>query len=136
MELADARTFLEDHHRAVLVTHRADGRPQTSPIVCALDGDGRVMISTREPAMKARNLRRDPRCSLCVIQDGFFGDWIQVDGEAEIVPLPEAMPLLEAVYRSVAGDHPDWDEFRADMERQRRVVVRITITAAGPDRSG
>jgi PPOX class probable F420-dependent enzyme len=136
MDLADARTFLEDHHRAVLVTHRADGRPQTSPIVCALDGEGRVMISTREPAVKVRNLRRDPRCSLCVLPDGFFGDWIQVDGEAEIVPLPEAMPLLEAVYRSVAGDHPDWDEFRADMERQRRVILRITVTAAGPDISG
>jgi PPOX class probable F420-dependent enzyme len=93
-------------------------------------------VSTREAAMKVANLRRDPRVSLCVLNDGFFGDWIQVDGTATIVSLPEAMELLVEYYRSLSGEHPDWDEYRAAMERDRRVLVRIDIERAGPDRSG
>ncbi|HET7487301.1 MAG TPA: PPOX class F420-dependent oxidoreductase [Acidimicrobiales bacterium] len=136
MDLADARAFLGNHHRAVLVTRRGDGRPQLSPIVCCLAGDGRILISTQERAAKARNARRDPQVSLCVLSDGFHGDWIQVDGTAEIVPLPEAMELLVAYYRSISGEHPDWDEYRAAMVEQRRVVLRVTIERAGPDRHG
>ena len=136
MDLAEARAFLAQHHRAVLVTMRADGRPQTSPLLCGLDGDGRVVVSTRETAVKTRNARRDPRVSLCILSDGFFGDWAQIDGVAEIVPLPEAMEGLVDLYRSVQGEHPDWDEFRAAMVQQRRVLLRIEIERAGPDRSG
>jgi PPOX class probable F420-dependent enzyme len=119
-----------------MATRRANGDPQLSPIMCALDSAGRVTISTRETAMKLKNLRRDPRVSLCVLNDGFFGEWIQVDGTAEVVSLPEAMELLIDYYRSLAGEHPDWDEYRAAMERERRVLVRIDIERAGPDRSG
>ena len=136
MDADQARAFLADHHRAVLVTLRADGRPQASPVVAAVDVDGKVAISTRETAVKARNARRDPRVSLCVLSDGFHGPWVQVDGTAEIVPLPEAMELLVDVYRRIAGEHPDWDDFRAAMERERRVVLRFDIERAGPDRSG
>jgi PPOX class probable F420-dependent enzyme len=136
MDLGTAREFLRAHHRAVLATSRADGRPQLSPVTATVDDEGRVLISTREAAVKTRNLRRDPRASLCVLSDGFFGDWIQADGTAEIVPLPDAMEILVSYYRSVAGEHPDWDDYRAAMERDRRVVVRITLTRAGPDVSG
>ena len=136
MDLDEARAFLADHHRAVLVTLRADGRPQASPVSAGVDDDGNVAISTRETAVKTRNARRDPRVSLCVLSDGFFGPWIQVDGRAEIVPLPDAMQGLIDLYRRVAGEHPDWDDFRAAMERDRRVVLRIEIERAGPDRSG
>jgi PPOX class probable F420-dependent enzyme len=136
MDLGTAREFLRAHHRAVLATSRADGRPQLSPVTATVDDEGRVLISTREAAVKTRNLRRDPRASLCVLSDGFFGDWIQADGTAEIVPLPDAMEILVSYYRSVAGEHPDWDDYRAAMERDRRVVVRITMTRAGPDVSG
>jgi PPOX class probable F420-dependent enzyme len=136
MELGTAREFLRAHHRVVLATSRADGRPQLSPVTAAVDDEGRVLISTRETAVKTRNLRRDPRASLCVLNDGFFGDWIQAEGTAEVVPLPEAMELLVSYYRSVAGEHPDWDDYRAAMERDRRVIVRITLTRAGPDISG
>lgn len=136
MDLESARAFLRDHHRAVLVTQRSDGRPQTSPVLCGLDDDGRVLVSTRETAMKTRNVRRDPRVSLCVLSDGFFGDWLQVDGRAGVMSLPEAMEPLVAYYRGVAGEHPDWDEYRAAMERDRRVLLHIDMERAGPDRSG
>jgi PPOX class probable F420-dependent enzyme len=136
MELDRAREFLRENHRAVMVTRRANGDPQLSPVLLSIDAEGRVGVSTRETAMKVANLRRDPRVSLCVLNDGFFGDWIQVDGTATIVSLPEAMELLVEYYRSLSGEHPDWDEYRAAMERDRRVLVRIDIERAGPDRSG
>jgi PPOX class probable F420-dependent enzyme len=136
MDLAAARDFIRSNHRAVMTTRRANGDPQLSPIVCGVDADGRVAVSTRETALKVQNLRRDPRVSLCVLNDGFFGDWIQVDGTAEIVPLPDAMDLLVEYYRSLAGEHPDWDEYRAAMQRERRVLVRVRLERAGPDRSG
>ena len=86
--------------------------------------------------MKTRNARRDPRVSLCALSDGFVGPWVQVDGRAEIVPLPEAMQGLIDLYRRAAGEHPDWDDFRAAMDRERRVLLRIDIERAGPERSG
>jgi PPOX class probable F420-dependent enzyme len=136
MEADKARGFIAAHHRAVLATQRADGRPQLSPVTCAVDDDGRVIISTRATAVKARNLRRNPQASVCVFSDEFFGPWIQVEGPAEVVPLPAAMELLVDYYRRVAGEHPDWDDYRAAMVREQRVVVRITIERAGPDVSG
>jgi PPOX class probable F420-dependent enzyme len=136
VNVEQALEFVRANHRAVMLTYRGDGRPQMSPIVCNVDGEGRVVVSTRETALKTKNLRRDPRVSLCVVNDGFYGDWVQVDGTAEIVPLPEAMEPLVDYYRSISGEHPDWDEYRNAMERERRVVVRITVERAGPDRSG
>lgn len=136
MDVEEARAFLGSHHRTVMVTFRSDGRPQTSPVLCGLDEAGRVVISTRETAMKVKNLRRDARLSLCVMDDRFFGKWVQVDGTAEVVSLPEAMDGLVDYYRRVAGEHPDWDEYRAAMERERRVLVRFEIERAGPDRQG
>jgi PPOX class probable F420-dependent enzyme len=136
VDLGAAREFLHAHHRAVLATSRADGRPQLSPVLCAVDENGRVLISTRETAIKTRNLRRDPRASLCVINDGFFGDWVQAEGEAEVISLPDAMDLLVEYYRLISGEHQDWDGYRAAMERERRVIVRVSLTRAGPDVSG
>ena len=95
-----------------------------------------MLISTREGAVKTRNIRRDPRASLCVINDGFFGEWIQVEGEAEIIHLPDAMELLVEYYRRIAGEHSDWDDYRTAMERERRVILRVSLTRAGPDVSG
>jgi PPOX class probable F420-dependent enzyme len=135
MDLDQARAFIREHHNAVLATFRADGRPQMSPVAVAVDGEGRAVISTREPAYKVRNIRRDPRVSVCVKADGSW-EWIQVDGTATIVPLPEAMEPLVDYYRRVAGEHPDWDDYRRAMEEQRRVILRIDIERAGPDRSG
>ena len=136
MDIARAASFLADHPRAILATTRADGRPQLSPIVAAVDDDGRVLISTRETAVKAKNLAMDPRASLCVISDGFFGEWIQAEGTAELIHLPEAMPILEDYYRRISGEHPDWEDYRTAMRRDRRLIVRVTIERAGPDVSG
>src|SRR5712692_8588047 len=136
MELERAREFLRAHHRAVLATTRADGRPQLSPVTVGLSDDGRAMISTRQTAIKTKNLERDPRASLCVFNDGFFGDWIQAEGTAEIIGLPEAMDMLVDYYRGISGEHPDGDEYRDAMRRDKRVIVAITLTRAGADRSG
>jgi PPOX class probable F420-dependent enzyme len=136
VEIALAADFLRRHHRAVLATSRSDGRPQLSPVVVAADEDGRILISTRETAVKTRNLARDPRASLCVMNDGFFGEWIQAEGTAEIIHLPDALELLVDYYRKVSGEHPDWDDYRAAMRQERRVIVRVTITRAGPDIGG
>jgi len=100
-----------------------------------VNDDGRALVSTRESAAKVRNLRRDPRSRLCVLPDGFFGRWVQVEGRAEIVSLPEAMDGLD-YYRRVAGEHENWDDYRAAMRRERRVLLRITLDRAGPDRAG
>jgi len=136
MSPEQAQQFLRDHHRAVLATIRSDGLPQMSPVSCAVDDEGRVLISTREPAIKTRNLQRNPFASLCAFTDGFFGPWVQAEGTAEIVALPEAMDLLVDYYRRISGEHPDWDDYRAAMARDQRVIIRITISRAGPTVSG
>jgi PPOX class probable F420-dependent enzyme len=136
MDTAAALDFVREHHDAVMLTYRRDGSAQMSPVACAVDDTGVVVVSTRETALKVKNLRRDPRVSLCVLSTGFFGDWIQLDGTAEIVSLPAAMEPLVEYYRSLRGEHPDWDDYRAAMERDRRVILRITVERAGPDRSG
>ncbi len=136
MDLDQARAVIREQSRAVLAVPRPDGRPLMSPVLVGLDDAGRVMISTRETAYKVRHLRRDPRAWLCVLPDSFFGRWIQVEGTVEIVSLPEAMDLLIDYYRRLSGEHPDWDDYRAAMQRERRVMLLMTLTAAGPDRAG
>ena len=130
------REFMRTNHRAVMATFRSDGRPQLSPVTTALDGAGRVLISSRQTAIKVKNLRRDPRISLALMNDGFFGEWYQVEGTAEIVEQPEALDLLVEYYRFAAGEHPDWDEYREAMVRDQRVVVRFAIERAGPNVEG
>ena len=136
MDLSAAVALARTHHQSVLATTRADGAPQLSPVVHGVDPEGRLLVSTREPSMKVRNLRRTPRASFCILPDGFFGEWAQLEGPCEVVDLPEAMPLLELVYRQVSGEHPDWDDFRRAMEEQRRVVLRVTPDRGGPTAAG
>jgi len=131
-----ARSFVGANHRAVLSTRRKDGSPQLSPVAVALDPRGRVVVSTREAAAKVLNVRRDPSVAVCVFTDAFFGQWVQVDGTAEVISLPEAMEGLVSYYRSASGEHPDWDDYRSAMVRDRRCLIAITITRAGPDYSG
>lgn len=134
MDIDTAREYLRGHHRAVLATRRTDRGVQMSPIMVGVDTQGRAVISSREGAFKVRNLRREPRATLCVINDDFYSDWIQVEGPATIVSLPEAMEPLVDYYRSLSGEHPNWDDYREAMQTQRRVIIRVDIEAAGPDR--
>jgi PPOX class probable F420-dependent enzyme len=136
MDVAEALRFVADHHDAVLATRRRDGSVQLSPITCGVDDGGHVIISTRATAVKTKNMRRDPKVALCVVSNGFYGDWVQVDGTAEVVALPEAMDGLVDYYRRISGEHPDWDDYRAAMERDQRVLIRITPERAGPNVSG
>jgi PPOX class probable F420-dependent enzyme len=136
MDASTAQDFLRTNHHAVMATFRKDGRPALSPVTLAVDDEGRVMVSTRETAMKVKHLRRDPRVSAAVFTDRFYGDWVHVEGTAEVVPLPEAMDLLIDYYRRASGEHPDWDDYRAAMEREQRVIVRFAIERAGPTVSG
>ena len=136
MDVEAALRFVAENHRAILATRRKDGAPQLSPIAAAVDEQGNVVVSSRETAVKTKNLRRDPQASLCVVSDSWYGSWVQIDGTAEVVSLPDAMDGLVAYYRQVAGEHPDWDDYRAAMEREHRVVLRIAIERAGPNVSG
>ena len=131
-----AREFVANNHRAVLITRRSAGRLQTSPVTVGIDGDGKVVISSRETAYKVRNLRRYPIATLCVFTDNFFGPWIQIDGPAELVPLPQAMEGLVDYYRRISGQHPDWDDYRRAMVDQQRVLIRLTIDHVGPTQAG
>jgi PPOX class probable F420-dependent enzyme len=136
VDLDVAREFIRNNHRGVLVTQRSDGRLQTSPVTVGMDPQGRAVISSRETAYKTRNLRRDPRATLCVMNDRFYGDWVQVEGRADIATLPGVMEELVDYYRRISGEHPDWNEYRDAMEKDRRVLLRIELEHAGPDRAG
>jgi PPOX class probable F420-dependent enzyme len=135
MDLDRARDFVRTHHRAVLATRSASGIHQ-SPVVVGVDTHGRLVVSSRETAYKTKHLRADPWAQLCVFPDGFFGEWVYVEGETEVVSLPEAMEPLVDYYRDISGEADDWDAYRAGMQREQRVLLRITPTRAGPDRQG
>ena len=128
--------FLRPRHHAILMTTRKDGRPQSSPNTCGVDPEGRIVISTYPERAKVHNIRRDPRVSLCVLSDEFGGAWVQVDGVAEVLDLPDALEPLVDYYRCIAGEHPDWDEYRGAMREQGKALIRVTIESWGPIATG
>jgi PPOX class probable F420-dependent enzyme len=132
----EARQFVASNHRAVLITRRPGGGLQTSPVLVGVDDEGKVVISTREGADKTRNLRRDLTAVLCVLSDDFFGPWMQIEGAAQVISLPEAMAGLVDYSRRIGGEHPDWDDYRRAMRQEQRVLVRVSIDAAGPAHAG
>ncbi|MGN9808230.1 PPOX class F420-dependent oxidoreductase [Micromonospora sp. BQ11] len=136
VDRADLIEFLRPRHKVVLMTTRADGRPQSSPVSAGVDGEGRLVISTYPERAKTANIRRDPRVSACVLSDDWDGPWVQVDGTAEVLDLPEALEPLVEYFRSISGEHPDWDEYRAAMVRQGKSLIRVTIDAWGPVATG
>lgn len=131
-----ALEFIRANARGVLATYRRDGQAQLSPVVAAVDAESRVVISTREGAMKTRNLGRNPRAAFCALNDRFYGEWHTVEGNVEIIHLPAAMEPLVDYYRRVSGEHPDWQDYRQAMEREGRVLVRITVDRSGPTAQG
>jgi PPOX class probable F420-dependent enzyme len=128
--------FLRPRHQAVLMTRRRGGGAQLSPLTCGVDRDGRIVVATYPQRAKVANVRRDPAVSLCVLSEDWNGPWVQVDGEAEVLDLPDALEPLVEYYRSISGEHPDWDEYRAAMTRQGKSLLRITLTGWGPIATG
>ena len=131
----DLLEFLRTRHHAVLLTRRRSGAPQMSPVTCGVDAEGRVVVSTYPERAKAVNARRDPAVSLCVLSDE-WDPWVQVDGTAEVLDLPDSVEPLVEYYRSIAGEHPDWDEYRQAMVDQGKSLIRVTIESWGPIASG
>jgi PPOX class probable F420-dependent enzyme len=132
----EARDFVAKNHRAVLVTRGSDGGVQTSPVLVGIDAEGKAVISSRETTYKVRNLRWRPIANLCVMNDGFYGGWVWVEGETEIVSMPEALDGLIDYYRRISGEHPDWDDDRRAMSQDRRVLLRVSFDRVGPTRFG
>jgi PPOX class probable F420-dependent enzyme len=130
--------FVRTRHHLLLVTTRADGRPQVSPVTGGVDAAGRIVIATYPDRAKVTNLRREPRASVLVLSDDFDGPWVQVDGTAEVLdmPDPEAEDGLVDYFRCISGEHPDWDDYRAAMRRQGKSLVRITPERWGPIETG
>ena len=132
-----ALEFIREQHEAVMLTYRRDGAPQLSPVACNVDAAGRSWSARGRPRSRPRTCGATRACRCACSRDGFYGNWIQVDGTAEVVSLPDAMEPLVDYYRSTAGEHPDWDDYRAAMERDQRVMrADRRPSRAGPDRSG
>ncbi|WP_136517995.1 PPOX class F420-dependent oxidoreductase [Cellulomonas telluris] len=136
VDLPGLLDFVRPRHHMLLVTARADGRPQVSPVSGGVDEQGRIVISTYPGRAKTRNAERDARVSVCVLSDDWNGAWVQVDGTAEVLHMPEAEDALVDYYRCIAGEHPDWDEYRAAMRLQGKSLVRITPERWSPVATG
>ncbi|HET7800859.1 MAG TPA: PPOX class F420-dependent oxidoreductase [Humibacillus xanthopallidus] len=124
--------FVRPRHSMVLMTARSDGRPQASPVTGGVDEQGRIVISSYPERAKTANARRRPQVSVLVLSDDFGGEWVQVDGDCEVIDLPDAVEPLVDYFRSISGEHPDWDEYRQAMRDQGKSLLRITPTRWGP----
>ena len=124
--------FIRPRHHGILMTTRRDGRPQASPVSMGVDQEGRVVVSSYPERAKALNAARNELASVCVLSDDFGGEWVQVDGRIEVIQQPEAVDALVDYYRSISGEHPDWDEYREAMVRQGKVLLRLTIERWSP----
>ncbi len=136
VDLAQLLDFVRPRHRAIVLTTRADGGPQGSPVACGVDESGRLVVSTYPDRAKARNARRDDRASIIVLSDDWNGPWVQIDGTAEVIDPPESVEPLVEYFRCISGEHPDWDEYRAAMLRQGKSLLRITPRRWGPIATG
>jgi PPOX class probable F420-dependent enzyme len=128
--------FLRPRHHALLLTRRRSGGVQLSPVTCGVDDEGRIVVATYPQRAKVVNARRDPAVSLCVLSDDFDGPWVQVDGTAEVLDLPEAVEPLVDYFRAISGEHPDWNEYREAMTRQGKSLLRVTVDEWGPIATG
>ena len=136
VELDELLAFVRPRHRAILLTRRGDGSPQASPLTCGVDDSGRIVVSTYPERAKTRNAKRDSQVSVIVLSDDWNGPWVQVDGTAEVVDSPESVEPLVEYYRNIAGEHPDWDEYRAAMVKQGKSIIRVTPVRWGPVATG
>ncbi|WP_327176728.1 PPOX class F420-dependent oxidoreductase [Streptomyces sp. NBC_01335] len=128
--------FVRPRHRALLITARSDGRPQASPLTCGVDDSGRIVVSTYPERAKTRNAKRNDQVSVVVLSDDWNGPWVQIDGTAEVIDTPDSVEPLVEYFRTISGEHPDWDEYRAAMVKQGKSIIRITPERWGPIATG
>ena len=136
VSLPELLEFIRPRHKMVLTTFRSDGSLQSSPVTGGIDEQGRVVISSYPQRAKCVNIRRNPTASAVILSDEFNGAYVQVDGDAEVIGLPEAVELLVDYYRVIAGEHPDWEEYRRAMADQGKCLIRITPRRWGPVATG
>ncbi|MDH6550224.1 PPOX class F420-dependent oxidoreductase [Streptomyces sp. SAI-041] len=136
VSLEELLDFVRPRHRAILLTRRADGSPQASPLTCGVDDSGRIVVSTYPERAKTRNAKRDPRVSVVVLSDDWNGPWVQVDGTAEVIDSPDSVEPLVEYFRNISGEHPDWDEYRSAMVKQGKSIIRVTPERWGPVATG
>jgi PPOX class probable F420-dependent enzyme len=134
--LSELLNFVRPRHRMVLTTFRADGSLQSSPVTGGVDDEGRLVIASYPQRAKSVNIRRTPEASVVVLSDEFNGAYVQVDGDAEVIDLPDAVEPLVDYYRAIAGEHPDWDEYRGAMTKQGKCLIRVTPRRWGPVATG
>jgi PPOX class probable F420-dependent enzyme len=136
VSLDELLDFVRPRHRAILLTRRADGSPQASPLTCGVDDSGRIVVSTYPERAKTRNAKRDDQVSVIVLSDDWNGPWVQVDGTAEVIDSPDSVEPLVEYYRNISGEHPDWDEYRSAMVKQGKSIIRVTPVRWGPVATG
>jgi len=128
--------FLRPRHHMILLTWRRDGSAQGSPVTAGVDDEGRIVVATYPERAKAVNVARRPQASVIVLSEEFNGPWVQVDGDAELITLPEAVEPLVDYFRAISGEHSDWAEYRQAMVDQGKALIRITPTRWGPVATG
>ena len=128
--------FVRPRHNCTLVTRRRDGSPQMSPVTCGVDAEGRVVVSTYPQRAKVTNLRRDPTVSMLIHSEDWNGPYVQVDGAAEVLDVPASVEPLVEYFRSISGEHPDWEEYREAMRTQNKSLIRVTVQRWGPVATG
>ncbi|MHA6621130.1 PPOX class F420-dependent oxidoreductase [Pseudonocardia sp. DLS-67] len=128
--------FMRCRHKMVLLTPRKDGGWQGSPVTAGVDAEGRIVVATYPERAKAMNVARHGKASVIVLSDDFGGAWVQVDGDAELLTLPDAVDPLVDYFRSISGEHPDWDEYRRAMREQGKALIRITPERWSPVATG
>ena len=138
VDRAELLDFVRVRHRLSLLTNRRNGSPQLSPVTGGEDALGRIVVSTYPDRAKAMNVRRNATVSVLVHSDEWDGPYVQVDGTAEVLDMPdkEAEDALVDYFRCIAGEHPDWDEYREAMRRQGKSLIRITVNTWGPIATG
>lgn len=138
VDAAELVDFVRPRHHMILITRRRDGAPQASPVTGGMDESGRIVISSYPDRAKVANLRRAAAGAVLVLSDDFGGAWVQVDGTAEILDMPDpaAEDGLVEYFRCISGEHPDWDEYRQAMRDQGKSLIRITPTNWGPIATG
>jgi PPOX class probable F420-dependent enzyme len=136
VDLEGLLEFVRPRHQMVLITTRRDGHPQSSPVTGGVDDEGRVVISTYPERAKTANARRQGEVTVLVLSERFNDAWVQLEGTCEVIDPPDSVEPLVDYYRSIAGEHPDWDEYRQAMRDQGKSLLRITPTRWSPIATG